>query len=170
MPRGSDSSSGARAAFTLVELVLVMAILVVLLAVSAPALTRSARGRRLNGEAARLLALTEYARDEAISQGVPMIVWMEPDAGAFGVEAKAGYPANVQREKEYILAKDIEFDLTDSATSSGGHVSAIVYGPDGTPDSTSLETIRIMDRRDASITLTRTRDGLGYEILKEGRQ
>ena len=64
----------SRAAFTLVELLLIMALLVVVLAVAAPMLSSSMRGHGLNGEAVRFVALTEFARSEAISQGVPMVL------------------------------------------------------------------------------------------------
>ena len=54
-----------------------MALLCVILGVAAPSLSRSMRQRNLTQEAARLLAATEYARDEAISRGVPMAVWID---------------------------------------------------------------------------------------------
>src|SRR5688572_7854706 len=48
------------AAFTLVELILVMAMLVIIIAVSAPSLSKFFRGRVLDSEARRLLSLTRY--------------------------------------------------------------------------------------------------------------
>ena len=74
--------------FTLIELIFVMALLTVVVGFAAPSLARSMRQRNLDGEATRLLAATEYARDEAVSQGVPMTVWINPDTQRFGVEPK----------------------------------------------------------------------------------
>ena len=48
-----------------------MALLVTLAAIAVPSLARSMRGHNLDGQADRLLALTEYGRDEAVSQGGP---------------------------------------------------------------------------------------------------
>ena len=50
-------------AFTLVELIIVMALLAVVVAVAAPTLGRSMRERNLADEMARLLSATEYARN-----------------------------------------------------------------------------------------------------------
>ena len=66
-----------RAGFTLIELMLVLAILAMMVALVAPALAKSSRARNLEQEALRLVALTEYARDEAVSQGVSMAVYVE---------------------------------------------------------------------------------------------
>src|SRR4051812_32393951 len=77
--------------FTLVELILVMVLLTVIVGFAAPSLARSMRQRNLAGEAARFLAATEYAREEAVSQGVPMTVWINAETQRFGVEPKSGY-------------------------------------------------------------------------------
>ena len=143
-----------------------MALLVVLLSLVAPALSRSTRARRLEHEATRLLAMTEYARDEAISQGVPMSLWIQPEAKRFGVEAKPGYPADKSREREFILDTDVRFDLDDTAKAEGGIVYAAEFDPDGTPADLSLDSIRLMDRSDSSVALQRADNDWGYEIVK----
>ena len=146
-----------------------MALLATLLAFVAPSLSRSARGRRLTQEAARLLAVTEYARDEAISQGVPMTVWIDVPNGRFGVEAKAGYASDEARQKEFTLDADIHFDQLEQApTAVGSVVYAIEFAPDGTPETTSVTSIRLIDKTDASVALSLTDDDWGYEILEEG--
>src|SRR5438067_13878805 len=89
----NDNARSARTlrAFTLVELILVMAVLATIMALSTPSLSRSLRNRNIEQEAKRFIALTEYARGEAVSQGVPMTIWIDVEAGAFGVEPKAGF-------------------------------------------------------------------------------
>ena len=100
------------AAFTLIELVLVMALLATLAAIAVPTLARSLRGHNLDGQADRLLALTEYGRDEAASQGIPMVMWIDADGGRFGVDAKPGYGSDTEnaRARAYTLADDARFD------------------------------------------------------------
>ena len=78
----STDNSQKPAAFTLIELVLVMVLLATLLAISAPTLSRSFKGRALEQEAVRLLAATVYAREEAVSQSLPMTLWIDP-VGAY---------------------------------------------------------------------------------------
>ena len=84
--------------FTLAELVVVMALLAIVAALSVPSMSRSIRARNLRGEAARFVAATEYGRDEAVSQGVPMIVWIDAKAQRYGIEPKAGFDSDETRE------------------------------------------------------------------------
>src|SRR5207249_2115896 len=56
-------------AFTLIELILVMALLAIVLAVSAPALSTFFQGRTLDSEVRRFLSLTRYGQSRAVSEG-----------------------------------------------------------------------------------------------------
>lgn len=152
--------------FTLVELIIVMALLALVTAFAVPSLSRSMRQRNINDEAARLLALTEYARSEAVSQGVPMSVWLDPKGQRFGVEPKTGFEGDVARDKEFSLNPDIHFEVELAATRDGV-ADAVEFSPDGAPASSSIGTIKLVDRFDATVTLSRTADKWGYEIAKE---
>jgi type II secretion system protein H len=162
--RKSDSAPG----FTLVELVLVMALLAVIAAFAAPSLARSMRQRNLNDEAARLLALSEYGRDEAVSQGVPMSVWVDPKGQRMGVEPKTGFDGDDTRTREFTLNPDIHFEIDRTATQSGV-VEVMEFAPDGAPSSSSIDVVRLVDRFQALVTVARTSDGWSYEIVKEQR-
>ena len=105
--------------FTLVELVVVMALLAIVAAVSMPSMGRSIRSRNLSGEAARFVAATEYGRDEAVSQGVPMIVWIDSAAQRFGVEPKVGYEGVEARNREFAVNPDVHFGFDSSAVGAG---------------------------------------------------
>jgi type II secretion system protein H len=155
-------------AFTLVELVVVMALLAIVLALSAPSLGRSMRERSLADEATRFLAATEYARDEAVSQGVPTIVWLDPNGRSFGVESKAGFEGNETRAKEFAVHPDITFNC-DATRKTNGVIVAMEFSPDGTPLPTNVEEVRVKDRLQNELALARTKDGWGYEIVKEVR-
>jgi prepilin-type N-terminal cleavage/methylation domain-containing protein len=156
------------AAFTLVELILVMALLAIVMALSAPSLSRSLRERHLKDEATRFLALTEYGRSEAESLGVPMIVWIDPTTQRYGIEPKAGFEDVDARNRDFTLNPDIHLEF-DKAVASGGLVEAIEFSPDGTPTLSSIDAVRLVDRFDSVFTVARTSDGWGYEILKEAK-
>jgi type II secretion system protein H len=160
----SDPAPG----FTLVELILVMALLAVVAAFSAPSLARSLRQRNLDGEAARLLALTEYARNEAVSQGVPMTVWLDPKSQRFGVAPKTGYEGDEARAREFELNADIHFEI-DRAATQNGVAEIMEFAPDGAPAPSSIDAVRLVDRFQALINIVRTSDGWSYEIVKEQR-
>ena len=153
-------------AFTLVELILVMALLATILALSAPLLSRSFKQRGLEEDATQLLALTEYARDEAVSQGVPMTVWINPQSGRFGVQAKEGYEGDVSREKTYGLKSGARFDLSQVPTDRAGLVDAADFDPSGTLAEESLADISIVARSNDAISVAQTEDGDRYEIVK----
>ncbi len=160
------------AAFTLIELVLVMALLVTLLALAVPSLSRSLRQRNLEQEAARLLAVTEYGRDEASSQGVPVMVWLDPENGHFGVEVKKGFDVDAVHAKEYVLnGAGLKFDPPEGGVASSvqGHgFNVAEFAPDGTLDTASVPALRITDSGHRSaISLSQTTDGYGYQIDKE---
>ena len=176
-------------AFTLVELVLVMALLATLAAIAVPSLARSLRGHNLDGQADRLLAVTEYGRDEAASQGLPMVMWIDVDGGRFGVDTKPGYGSGQEnaRAREYTLADDAHFDpiaqgmvssvpapgtaaqgQTSGGAAQGTHGGVIVaeFEPDGTLDPGSLPGFHLVDRAGEALSVSQTPDAYGYEIVK----
>jgi type II secretion system protein H len=152
-------------AFTLVELLVVMALLTVVLAIAAPTLGRSIRQRSLDGEATRFLAATEYARNEAVSQGVPMIVWLDPEGFSFGVEVKQGFEGDDARNREFELREGVMLD-SDEKTKTNGVIVAMEFGSDGAPEETSVEEVRFVWRDEPPVHIAKTKDGWGYEILK----
>lgn len=164
---GSDIAQ-APPGFTLVELILVMGLLATVMAFSAPSLSRSLRQRYLNQEAARFLALTEHGRDEAVSQGIPMVVWVDPKTQRFGLEPKTGYTTSAMPFREYTMNPDIQFEIGKAVT-KGGIVRPIEFAPDGLPTPSSVDSVRLVDRFEAVVTVARTIDGWGYEILQEAR-
>ena len=78
-------------AITLIELTLVMALLLIVFGVALPSLKGFFRGRSLDSEARRFLSLTRYGQSRAVSEGVPMILWMRPRQGTYGLEQEPGY-------------------------------------------------------------------------------
>src|SRR5688572_19269233 len=92
MPIGNVNAvrSGSRA-FTLIELILVMALLVIVIGVTFPSLQKFFRGRTLESEGRRFLTLTRYAQSRAVAEGIPMTLWVDPLEGIYGLEAQKGF-------------------------------------------------------------------------------
>jgi type II secretion system protein H len=158
----------ATAGFTLIELIVVMGLLAVAAAMAVPLLAGSSRQRTVNDEAARFIALVEYCRDEAVSQGVQMTVWIDPKGQALGVEPKTGYDGADERTREYQTNPEVTFQ-TDKIKKSGRTLIAVECAPDGSLSSSSVESIRVVDRHDSAADIVRTLDGWGYEIVKGGQ-
>ncbi len=142
-----------------------MGLLAILVALSVPALSRSMRQRALSQDALRFLALTEYARDEAESQGVPMTVWINTTTSHFGAQSNTSYGGTAVRDKDYALNPDVHFDATN-APADHGIVTAATFQPDGLMDPASLDAVRMIDRSNSVVTIRRTADSWGYEIVK----
>ncbi len=151
-------------AFTLVELLLVMAILLVLMGVVAPSLSRSLRGRKISDEASRFLALTEFARDSAVSEGIPMMVWVNGSTQHYGLDPQNDYLQS-KVHRDYALTSDVQFDPA-SAPAAGANTSVIQYQTNGTPAVTSVASIKLTDHFGGAVVISLRADGTGYEIQK----
>lgn len=141
-----------------------MAVLATVMALAVPSLSRSLRDRNLAQEAKRFIALTEYARNEAISQGVPMTVWIDVENGRFGAEPKTGFSGNDNTQKEFSLNPDVHFENLSTAQGQNELSQAIEFAPDGVPEPTSIASIELADRFGSVVAITKTQDKLGYEI------
>jgi len=151
------------AAFTLVELLLVMTILTVIMAIVAPTLSRSMRGHKIDEEATRFVALTEYARSEAISQGIPMVVWIDGKAQSFGLDPQSDYYQS-KTHRQYTLNSDVHFDAITGGTPN---TPSIIFSASGTPDPASVESLRLVDRFGVAHLINRRSDGWGYQIAAQ---
>src|SRR5208283_6152064 len=72
-------------AFTLVELLLVLALLVIITSMVAPAMSSFIRARALDSETRRLFALMHAGQSRAVSEGLPAVLWVDEKAGAYGL-------------------------------------------------------------------------------------
>ena len=100
-----------RRGFTLVELILVMALLVIALGIAFPALQRFFRGRNLNAEAHRFLALVRYGQSQAVASGIPMQLWINPTTAQYGLQPAPGFLDNPRSVRIYSLHPGLEMEL-----------------------------------------------------------
>ncbi len=85
------SKKGYREGFTLLEMIAVLAMLAAVVAISAPSLSQFFKTRTAIEEARRFLALTEFARREAISIGVPIQILIDNNFKTISVQREDGY-------------------------------------------------------------------------------
>lgn len=162
--------------FTLIELILVMTMLVILLAVVAPSLSQFFRGRTLDSEAKRFLALTRYGQSRAVSEGVPMFLWIDPTQKEYGLRADSSYLEQDDKLLQYQWDPDLEVEVEQSAMSRkltslwkgdptlGKNMSKIRFGPDGFISESSPERVVFRDRDKSEIWVGENEDRLKYEI------
>src|ERR1035437_9191760 len=119
LSRQPDSVSAARYAnwtrrgFTLIELILVMALLTIVISLTAPKLSRFFHGRTLDSEARRLLALTRSGQSRAVSEGVPMDLWVDAAQGTFGLEAEPSYDTSDPKAVDFALDSGLQLEVVN---------------------------------------------------------
>ena len=170
-PRSLDRR--ARAGFTLIELVLVMAILIVVLSISGASLTSFFKGRSLEAEGKRFLALTRYAQNRAISEGLPVAVWIDEREKKYGSKIVAGFVELDEKANEFDLGRDLKIDatwLSGSASRPVGNEIILLFRPDGFFAENNPELVTISEAKTATtgnseaVYIAPNRNRLYYEI------
>jgi prepilin-type N-terminal cleavage/methylation domain-containing protein len=183
-----------RRAFTLIELILVMAILTIAVSITAPALANFFHGRVLDSEARRLLAATRAAQSRAISEGVPVTLWFDSSQNEYGMEAESSYEEKDPKAETLVIDHNVTLKVTtldigasrangssgSSMGSSSGsgrsmasrpalqgpHASLpqIRFSPDGSIGEESPQMIQIIGSDENSLYLMLSRGRLNYEL------
>jgi prepilin-type N-terminal cleavage/methylation domain-containing protein len=180
------STVGARG-FTLIELILVMAMLLTVLSLAAPALVRFFRGRNLEGEARRLLAVTRYGQSRAVSEGVPMLLWLNVESNQYGLRIDPSFAIQDTNALQFDWNERIQIEagLAESATNLrpwqvssllSDRMVKICFLPDGSISDISPSRLRLQELReqgepaaeiDGEIWITQSPNRLRYEIPAE---
>ena len=160
-----------------------MTLLLIVVGVGFPSLRNFFHGRTLDSEARRFLTLTRYAQSRAVSEGVPMVLWVDVRERTYGLQAQAGYLDTDGKAVEYELEEDLQMEVSvppvrpttttamsnqrTRTTAVAGNLPAIRFTPDGFIGETSPETVqfRESEERDSSaIWITQAANRLTYEI------
>lgn len=165
-----------RAAFTLIELILVLALLAIVTSLVAPSLSRFFRGRTINSEARQLLSLTHAGQSRAVSDGFPVLLWIDSQQGQYGLQLEGtsqnGKSDEVDpKAEEFALGDSLKLDAPDAATTTlnGRSVVAIRFLPDGSADETSPKALRLTSAQGDVLWLMESTNRLSYEIRTSNR-
>ena len=138
-----------RGAFTLIELIIVMALLSIVIAIGAPRLAKFFHGQTVQEEGQRLLALTRYGQSRAASEGLPMILWMNPANGTYGLRVQDGFsaagttaPAGTGKDVSYKLGDGLRFQF-EQGVALPQQGASILFAPDGSIGESSLRRVVI---------------------------
>ncbi len=169
-----------QAAFTLIELILVMTIMMVIVGIAAPSLKGFFKGRNLDNEAVRFLAVTRYGQSRAINEGIPVELWVNAKGGAYGLEAVSGYTETEKKQQQYNLSPGVMIELskpptlTATATTHSnywmqtkaqvGNTTRIRFQPDGFISDMSPQNIYLRQEDRSQITIAEAPTHMGYVI------
>jgi prepilin-type N-terminal cleavage/methylation domain-containing protein len=184
--KAARASGAVRRGFTLIELILVMALLTVVISLTAPRLSRFFRGRTLDSEARRLLALTRSGQSRAVSEGIPIDLWVNVADGQVGLEAEPSLETSdskavdLQIDERLKLEVEARVAAAPATTMSRRTVArvaslprvqlahaelpAIRFLPDGSIGESSPIKLRLTGADGESLWLAQAQDGLAYEI------
>jgi prepilin-type N-terminal cleavage/methylation domain-containing protein len=189
----SRFTSHASSAFTLIELILVMALLTIVISLTAPSLSRFFRGRTLDSEARRLLALTRSGQSRAVSEGLPMDLWVNASEGAFGLEVEPSFDTSDPKAVEFTLDSGLRIAVVNRVVAAPantltlnraqqpstasrprvmlarGNLPTIRFLPDGSIGDNSPQMLCLTSADGGSLWLAQSRDGLNYEIRTTDR-
>ncbi len=153
-------------AFTLIELILVMTLLVISTALVAPSLMNFFRGRTLDSEAQQLLSLTHAGQSRAVSEGEPILLWVDAKRNAYGLEEET--PPSGGDPKAITLQIDdsvrVQVENTTGTPVMMNNLPAIRFLPGGTIDENSPQALRLTDAGGHTLWLVESANDTGYEI------
>jgi type II secretion system protein H len=154
------------AAFTLVELLLILGLLVVVTSLAAPAMSKFVRGRALDSEARRLAALMHAGQSRAVSEGLPMVLWVDEKQGTYGLQAETtGQNGDAKAENLTVDATlQIAVVTVGMTPVTFQNLPAIRFSMDGTVDENSPRTLTLTDSAGFTRWLVLGKTRLGYEI------
>ncbi len=137
---------------TLLELILVMTILSTILAMAAPSLRGFFTSRRGDEAAAQILALTRFARSQAISEGVVYRLNFDVQQHACWLTARragAFEPLDTGFGQTFIIPNDLVIELEN--VEQKDQDVFLTFSPYGT---VTPATIRLIDRRGRALEIT----------------
>lgn len=135
-PRTAARRPSRRAsAFSLLELILVMLVLALAAALSAPTLSRFARGRETADAAAHLLAVIQYAQDRAIATASPHRLYVSAETNSYHIASRRdGAIAPLAEEAGRTFSMPQTVTLTWDAAPETEQRGYIQFDPDGGHD------------------------------------
>jgi prepilin-type N-terminal cleavage/methylation domain-containing protein len=163
---GNPGKRQNQCAFTLVEMILVMVLLVVAVSLVAPRLSGFMRERALDSEARRFVSVANEGQSRAVSEGMPMVLWIDEKNNGYGLEEET--PGNRADTKAENFTADENvavavMNLNGSATTFKS-LPAIRFLADGTVDENSPQMIKLSGSTGAALWLLESADRRGYEI------
>lgn len=152
---------------TLMELVLVMAVLATLMAIAAPRFSRFFAGRDMLEESRRVYALARYARTAAIERSARAEMWIDPESGGYGLDIEDVSGQNDTQPIEWKLKENLRFEIDPEQEFEENRV-IVRFLPDGSLDEGAPERFGIRNEAGEGYDIRKRADGFGYDLGEVG--
>lgn len=156
------------------------------MSVGLPSLSNFFKGRGLDYEGRRLLALARHGQSRAVSEGMPMLLWFDAREKRYGLEQEPGWDERDGKAQEFKLAPDLELevvetnvvqfllpsfqlqaDTTAMTEAQRQNLPEIRFLPDGSIEETSPPKVILRDKEGVGLVLVRSENRLTYELRPE---
>jgi Tfp pilus assembly protein FimT len=155
---------------------MVMVLLGIAAALVVPHMASFFRGRVLNSEARRMLAMTYYGQSRAVSEGVPVLLWVNSKTSSYGLVTQSAVSDPDDKASTFTVDPTLTLETTapdasqvsenqDEMLGVPNNLPAIRFLPDGFFDQGSVSKIVLRQGAEAALELVPTANRLGYEIL-----
>lgn len=184
---GKETRAETRRAggFTLVELILVMALLVIAVSLIMPTMSKFFGGRALDSEVKRFVALIHYGRVRAVGEGVPMLLWVDTTHTNYGLRQDFAFGDDAKSVKNTV-AKGLTISVSRNgvrapiANSQTGRIQtgqvvmrrnvqpAIYFEPDGSINlALSVSGVCLQDPNHPPMWIVPNDTDAGYDLERE---
>jgi type II secretion system protein H len=175
-PAIAAAGIGHRKGFTLIELILLMALLAIVISLVAPRLASFFHGRALDSEARQLLALARQGQSRAVSEGIPMRLWLDKRNRAYGLEADSSYAETDTNAVAFGVGRYLDLEVTETVAPTAAELAsrdkhaglpALLFLPDGSIGERSPQSVLLKDQDGGTLWVAQSRNRLNYEIRNQ---
>jgi type II secretion system protein H len=167
MTLATGKSNRHERAFTLIELILVLALLVISVSIVVPRMSGFVRGQALDSEARRLMSLMHAAESRAVSEGMNMALWIDDKQNLYGMEQESPGKSGDLKAQEFTLDSNVKLSIATPGTGAAvtfKNLAAIRFQPDGTVNEGSPKRLKIEDAAGHALWLVQKQTLRGYEV------
>jgi len=119
-----------------------------------------------------LSALLHAAQSRAVSEGAPMMLWVDEKAGGYGLAAETSGPNGDAKAEDLTVDSTLQLavlNLGTGAQTTFKNLPAVRFLADGTVDENSPQTLKLTDSAGFARWLVETKIRSGYEVNDTGQ-
>jgi hypothetical protein len=143
-----------------------MTLLIIVVSLVTPLLGKFFQGRSLDSEVRQFVSLTHYAQSRAVSEGTPMLLWVDTKAQTYGLTDESGYQGD-EKAVQYPVADGLKVGLGRPGAKASPMAKrvGIHFSPDGlVVTNTSVSGVSFQEGNNKPVWIMPAANGLSYEL------